>query len=47
MKPMQSYPDIQQETKEKLNKFPKAKVNRHKRETGNLGEFIIKVSLSK
>ena len=47
MKLMQLYPEIHTEMNDQVNKFMKANENRHKKEAGDLGEFMIKASLSK
>ena len=47
MKLMQLYPEIQTEINEQVNKFMKSKDNRNKKDAGDLGEFMIKASLSK
>lgn len=47
VKLMQIYPEVKEEIDDQVNRFMKDKANRHKREAGDLGEFMIKASLSK
>ena len=47
MKLIQLYPEIQTDINEQVNNFMKSKDNRNKKDAGDLGEFMIKASLSK